>query len=112
MITRSVARTNTNTKNKRDNKCNNSYCCTMCNTTDSVQWRNSPSGERLCNKCGVRSQRLVAAVYTKKLDMEFAADGDGVKRSRPHPRVRVPIYRPQPRKRARKQSAPKRADFE
>jgi hypothetical protein len=73
----------------------------MCNTTDSVQWRNSPSGERLCNKCGVRSQRLVA--NAKKLELHNTEVAK---------RPRLPIYRPLPRKRSRKQSAPKRADFE
>ena len=109
MITRSVARSNKRS-NVRNITGSNTYFCTCCHATESVQWRKSSFGERLCNKCGVRSQRLAAA-NTKKLDMEFTADGDGVKRL--HPRVRVPpIHRPQPRKRPRKQSAPKRADFE
>lgn len=31
--------------------------CSKCCTTISVQWRNSPDGKRLCNKCGVYLSR-------------------------------------------------------
>jgi hypothetical protein len=27
--------------------------CTNCFATESVQWRKSQNGERLCNKCGI-----------------------------------------------------------
>jgi GATA zinc finger len=77
--------------------------CTQCNTTESVQWRKSPSGERLCNKCGVKSLRLA-----KRLADETVVDV-AEKQPRAQPRARARKLR---RQHPRKQSTPKRADFE
>eukprot|EP01006_Ploeotia_vitrea_P055766 TRINITY_DN68031_c2_g2_i1.p1 TRINITY_DN68031_c2_g2~~TRINITY_DN68031_c2_g2_i1.p1 ORF type:complete len:680 (+),score=104.56 TRINITY_DN68031_c2_g2_i1:44-2083(+) len=32
-------------------------CCENCKTTGTAQWRTGPSGEKLCNKCGLYLQR-------------------------------------------------------
>jgi Zn ribbon nucleic-acid-binding protein len=72
----------------------NKNLCAQCQTTDSVQWRNSTFGDRLCNKCGVKSLRL-------NLSKKRESINSGIER-----------HTPRQRQRPRKQSAPKRANFE
>lgn len=41
--------------------------CSKCYIKNSVQWRNSPDGKKLCNKCGVYlSRHPPKAVVVKK----------------------------------------------